>query len=296
MVAERVESVRAELALPATRAAASLAGEKRAELGSFLRARRARLQPEEVGLPPGSRRRTPGLRREEVAQLAGVGVTWYTWLEQGRPIQASSQVLDAVARTLGLDSTEREHLYRLAGTAPAAVPGDYPDVPDSVREILDQLNPFPATFVNDRYDLLAWNSAHDSLFHKWHTVPCERRNTLWCCFGEPAIRERFPNFDEESRYLVASLRNAYSAHLGDPSWNDFIAQLSERSQEFASIWNRHEVAQNTTRVKHFVHPEVGDLFLRTTSMSLLPRPGTRVIVYTPEDEKTRHRLALLRKP
>jgi len=133
---------------------------RRAELASFLRSRRERVTPQDVGLPPGLRRRTPGLRREEVAQLAGVGVTWYTWLEQGRQINASVQVLDAIAATLALDLAEREHLYRLADV-PVVSPGSGGDcLAAEARMILDALDPFPASVYNSRYDLLAWNQTY----------------------------------------------------------------------------------------------------------------------------------------
>ena len=131
------------------------AGERRrAELGEFLKARRARLSPGDFGMPQGSRRRTPGLRREEVALLAGVGVTWYTWLEQGRQINASTQVLDAVARTLRLDRVEREHLYRLAEATPLRTECSRQAVPDTIREIVDSLDPLPASLINSRFDIL----------------------------------------------------------------------------------------------------------------------------------------------
>ncbi len=288
MTAEQVDAP--DVVLPMSRQAQ---GNRRSELASFLRSRRARLLPQDVGLPPGLRRRTPGLRREEVAQLAGVGVTWYTWLEQGRPIQASVQVLDAVARTLGLDRTEREHLYRLAGVPSVAMGESEPDVPQAVRLILDQLDPLPATLVNARFDMLAWNAAHDSLFHRWHTVPCAHRNMLWCCFTEPAVRERFPNFDDESRLMVATLRAAFAQHLGDPGWTDFVRTLNEASPEFARLWAQHDVSRTSTRTKHFVHPVVGDLRFSTTSLTLGDHPGARVIVYTPEDEATRRLLTSL---
>ena len=145
---------------------------RRAELAAFLRSRRERISPEQAGLAPGTRRRTPGLRREEVAQLAGVGVTWYTWLEQGRQIKASAQVLTAVARTLLLDPAEREHLFRLAdipdaaGTAGTGGAG-CEQVPPEVQQILDALVPLPASVLNERFDLLAWNAAYEVL---WPTV------------------------------------------------------------------------------------------------------------------------------
>src|SRR5271170_3751245 len=137
---------------------------RRAELGKFLKARRARLSPGDFGMPPGSRRRTPGLRREEVALLAGVGVTWYTWLEQGRQINASTQVLDAVARTLRLDRAEREHLYRLAEATPLRTECTRLVVPDTIREIVYSLEPLPASLTNGRFDILVSNDASEELF------------------------------------------------------------------------------------------------------------------------------------
>ena len=158
------------------------AGERRrAELGEFLKARRARLSPGDFGMPRGSRRRTPGLRREEVALLAGVGVTWYTWLEQGRQINASTQVLDAVARTLRLDRVEREHLYRLAEATPVRTECSRQVVPDTIREIILSLDPLPASLINSRFDILLTNGASEELFWEWHSMPCVHKNTLWCC-------------------------------------------------------------------------------------------------------------------
>ncbi|HJZ03367.1 MAG TPA: helix-turn-helix transcriptional regulator, partial [Streptosporangiaceae bacterium] len=145
------------------------AGERRrAELGKFLKARRARLSPGDFDMPAGSRRRTPGLRREEVALLAGVGVTWYTWLEQGREINASTQVLDAVARTLRLDRVEREHLYRLAEATPLRTECSHQAVPDTIREIVHSLDPLPASLINSRLDHLLTNKASEELFWEWH--------------------------------------------------------------------------------------------------------------------------------
>ncbi|NUU20519.1 MAG: helix-turn-helix domain-containing protein, partial [Streptomycetaceae bacterium] len=157
---------------------------RRGELSAFLRSRRERITPEDVGLPTGSRRRTPGLRREEVAQLAGVGVTWYTWLEQGRPIRASAQVLDAVARTLRLDVAEREHLYRLAGIPSVTHPeGDH--VSPQVQVILDHLDPLPAAVYNARWDVLAWNRTYSMIFPGVSTDRFTERNVMWSVFTKP---------------------------------------------------------------------------------------------------------------
>jgi transcriptional regulator with XRE-family HTH domain len=269
---------------------------RRTELAEFLRIRRGRIHPADVGLPPGPRRRTPGLRREEVAQLAGVGVTWYTWLEQGRPIRASVQVLDAVARTLRLDQAEVEHLYRLAevpAVRPESVTATCPEV---IREILDSLEPLPAMLLNARYDILGANQAHTDLFWVWHhDLDCEHRNVLWCCFVHNESRRYFLNFDSEAGLLVATLRASYGQHLKEPAWNEFIKDLCDRSGEFAELWARQEVASPSSRTKHFLHPEAGLLRLRSTSLAVADMPEARVVIYTPIDEETRRRLPLTRR-
>ena len=273
-----------------------LNGDRRTELAEFLRSRRARISPGDVGLPPGLRRRTPGLRREEVAQLAGVGVTWYTWLEQGRPIRASVQVLDAVARTLRLDQAEIEHLYRLA-EIPAAPADAAPAVcPAAVREILQSLEPLPAMLLNARYDILGANQAHEDLFWVWHgDLGCEHRNVLWCSFAHPEARRYFLNFDQEGPLLVATLRASFGQHLKEPAWIEFIRKLISRSPEFQEMWARQEVATPGSRTKHFLHPDAGLLRLRSTSLAVADMPETRVVVYTPVDQETRERLPLTRR-
>lgn len=268
---------------------------RRTELAAFLRARRTRIRPTDVGLPPGSRRRTPGLRREEVAQLAGIGVTWYTWLEQGRPIRASVQVLDAVARTLRLDQAEIEHLYRLADVPVAPTEAPVEAVSHVLQEILESLEPLPAMLLNARFDKLASNRAQQDLFYQWHEVPCLHRNVLWCCFTEPDVRRRFVNFDEEAPLMVATLRASFGLHLGEPAWTGFIQRLSAASPEFAKLWTRHEVASPGSRSKHFLHPEAGLLRLRSTSLAVADMPEARIVVYTPIDDETRRRLPLTRR-
>ena len=280
---------------PRGNGAGAVRGGRRTELAAFLRARRTRISPTDVGLPPGLRRRTPGLRREEVAQLAGIGVTWYTWLEQGRPIRASVQVLDAVARTLRLDQAEIEHLYRLADVPVAPAEAAVVTVSPVLREILDSLEPMPAMLLNARYDLLASNRAQKDLFYQWHAVPCEHRNVLWCCFTEPDVRRRFVNFDEEAPRMVATLRASFAQHLTEPAWTRFIQALSAASPEFARLWTRHEVASPGSRTKHLLHPVAGLLRLRSTSLAVADMAEARIVVYTPADEETRQRLPLTRR-
>ena len=158
-------------------------GDDRAhELAAFLRSRREHITPEQVGLPRGRRRRTPGLRREEVAQLSAVGVTWYTWLEQARDIQVSVQVLDALARTLLLDPSERAHLFALAGAVDPAPGSDCPTVTPALRQLLEQLEPFPACVQNSRYDILAYNRTYGRLLCDLDAVPPEDRNCMILAF------------------------------------------------------------------------------------------------------------------
>ena len=269
---------------------------RRAELGEFLKTRRARLAPEDVGLPPAPRRRTPGLRREEVALLAGLGVTWYTWLEQGRPINASAQVLDAVARTLRLDRVEREHMYRLAEATPLRSWAGSTVVPDAVRDVLHGLDPLPAALTNTRFDVIDANEAYLDLFRGWHSLPCVHKNLVWCCVTESRATERFLNYADEVPYLVARLRAEYGKHVGDPEWEEDIRRLTDMSPEFAELWGRHEVAEPAIRVLRFWHPDAGEMAFTRNEFDVMTVTDVRITVYTPFDDKTRARLALTRRP
>jgi transcriptional regulator with XRE-family HTH domain len=268
---------------------------RRAELGDFLKARRARLRPEDVGLPPGPRRRTPGLRREEVALLAGVGVSWYTWLEQGRPINASWQVLDAVARILQLDGAGRWHLYRLAEALPLRSWAATTVVPDAVRDVLRSLDPLPAVLINSRFDIIETNDAFEEMFWDWHILPCVHKNLLWCAVTEPRAREMFLNYDEEVPHLVARLRAAYAQHIGDPEWDEDIRRLAGLSREFAELWTRHDVAAPAPRTLRFQHAEAGPMTFTRTELDVLSVSDLRVAVYSPRDDDTRQRLPRTRR-
>jgi transcriptional regulator with XRE-family HTH domain len=267
---------------------------RRSELAAFLRSRRERLRPEDVGLAPGIRRRTAGLRREEVAQLSGVGITWYTWLEQGRPIKASTQVLDAVARTLRLDQPETEHLYRLAEIPEAAPPPEADLLPlPEVQQILDGLVALPACLINERFDVLAWNAAFAAVFPGVISVPKADRNTLWLCFTHPACCHPYINRADQLGRMVAQLRAAYGRHVGEPAWTAFVRRLQAESPEFGRMWAEHEVAGPASYLKIFRHPAHPRLAIRTNSLAVLAAPGTRMVVYTPADDTTRSAVASL---
>ena len=267
---------------------------RRTELAAFLRSRRERISPEDVGLPGGSRRRTAGLRREELAQLAGVGVTWYTWLEQGRPINASVQVLDAIARTLRLDATERGHLFRLADVPGAAGPADCPEcpLPPEVQRILDAM-PYPASVLTERFDLLAWNEIYAALFPRLVQAPAGERNTLLACLTGPACCGPVPEPDKYSATLVAQLRVSYGRHVGDPAWTHFIRRLEALSPQFAAAWAAHDVAQPGSHIKHFRHATLGLITVRSTSFAVAAVAGARMVVYTPEDAQSEQAVARL---
>ncbi|MCT2590411.1 helix-turn-helix transcriptional regulator [Streptomyces sp. N2-109] len=269
---------------------------RRPELAAFLRSRRARVTPADVGMPPGFRRRTPGLRREEVAQLAGVGVTWYTWLEQGRPINASAQVLNAVAGTLRLDQAEREHLYQLAEVPFAPDPVPHPvKIGEELQAVLDAMDPLPAVIYNSRYDILATNRAYRGLFR----MPDGRhrgRNVLWTLFTTPLPGCPLVFRDDELPLMVATLRGAYGRHLCVPAWESFIRRLSDASPEFARMWASGDVVPPGPRVKTFRHEAAGEIRMSSVSLAVNGIPEARIVVYTPSDEESRENLAKIPPP
>nr|WP_168517274.1 helix-turn-helix transcriptional regulator [Streptomyces sp. S1D4-11]QIZ01625.1 helix-turn-helix domain-containing protein [Streptomyces sp. S1D4-11] len=247
-------------------------------------------------MPPGFRRRTPGLRREEVAQLSGVGVTWYTWLEQGRPINASPQVLDAVARTLRLDQTEREHLYHLAEVPYESEP-ELPaqTVSAEIQGIIDALDPRPAAVYNSRYDILAANPPYRDLFFVPQTLDIGVPNVLWTLFTVPEPGCPVVFRDSELPLMVATLRSAYGRHVGEPAWEDYIRELAAASPRFAELWAGGDVLPPGPRVKTFRHEAVGELRMTSVSLSIDGMPECRIVAYTPDDEKARKGLTVLRE-
>lgn len=260
---------------------------RRHELAAFLRSRRERLTPEQVGLPMTGRRRTPGLRREEVAQLAAVGVTWYTWLEQGRDIQVSTQVLDSVARALLLDPSERAHLFTLAGADDPAPVRDCPSVTPSVRLLLEQLAPYPAMVLNSRYDVLACNAQYTAIVGDLDRMAPEDRNLMWMAFTPSHFRDVLVDYRTERLGIVARFRSAMADHGSEPAWKALLARVLKASPDFAELWQRHDVMRPGNGIKRFQVPGVGLLRCEYTNFWLSPQLGTRMITYTPLDDETR---------
>ncbi|MFE7125724.1 helix-turn-helix transcriptional regulator [Streptomyces sp. NPDC057617] len=267
---------------------------RRHELAAFLRSRRERITPEQVGLARGSRRRTPGLRREEVAQLSAVGVTWYTWLEQARSIQVSAQVLDALARALLLDRSERAHLFALAGAVDPAPGTPCPTITPALRQMLERLEPYPACVQNGRYDILAYNRVYGHLMCDLDALAPEDRNAMWLAFTNDEWRAALVHRDETIRMMAAKFRAAMAEHLAEPAWKTLLRRLRSASPEFREIWEQHEVvAVVGDRTKRFANPRVGLLNLEYTNLWLGPSAGPRLVSYIPVDAESRDRLERL---
>ncbi|MGH2915382.1 MAG: helix-turn-helix transcriptional regulator [Solirubrobacteraceae bacterium] len=280
--------------LPAAGMVNAADGRRREELADFLRRRRAVLKPQDVGLPDGGRRRTPGLRREEVAHLAGVGTTWYTWLEQGRDVRASLDVLEAVARALRLTPAERTHLL-LLGRGEAPPPCRSTErASATMRRLVENLGPNPCFVLGRRWDYLAWNAAASALLGDFAAVPRAARNHAWMHFMDPARREMFTDWAQGSRLLVAKLRADHARHLGDPEFDQLITALRNSSPEFCKLWRKHEVAHSGSGRKTVIHPVVGTLVFEHAVFNPQEAPGQRMVLYSPlPEEDTPAKLARL---
>jgi transcriptional regulator with XRE-family HTH domain len=268
---------------------------RRAELADFLRRRRASIQPDDVGLPSGGRRRTPGLRREEVAQLAGVGATWYTWLEQGRDVRASIEVFEAIAKALRLSPAERTHLILLGRgeEAPACKP-PAERVSPTLRRLVENLGPNPAMVMGRRWDYLAWNRAACAVFGDFGRIPKAARNHLWQLFMDPQRREMFSDWERTTRLAAAKFRADHARHLSDPSFEELIQALRHSSPEFCKAWKRHEVARAGEGTKTIEHPAAGSMIFEHAVFHPVEAPEQRMTLYSPvADSGTAEKLAEL---
>lgn len=267
---------------------------RRAELADFLRKRRANLKPEDVGLPNGGRRRTPGLRREEVASLAGVGTTWYTWLEQGRDVRASLDVLEAICRALRLSPAERTHLILLGRGEEPPPCKSAERASTTLKRLIENLGPNPAFVLGRRWDYLAWNDAAVAILGDLGAVPRAARNHVWMHFMDTSRRERIADWERSSRLLVAKFRADTARHLGDPEFEQLIHTLRKSSPEFCKAWNKHEVAHSGVGRKVIRHPVVGTMVFEHAVFNPQESPDQRLILYSPlPDEQTPAKLARL---
>ncbi|WP_406284920.1 helix-turn-helix transcriptional regulator [Embleya sp. NBC_00896] len=270
----------------------------RSDLADFLRRSRARIGPEDAGLPAGPRRRTPGLRREEVAQLAGMSADYYIRLEQARGPQPSTQMLAALARALRLSDDELDHLYLLAGHRPPAARNRGDEVAPALLHLLDQLDATPAQVLNDLGDVLAQNAMAQALLGGVCTVSEHGRNVAWRWFGDTRPRAAYPaeEHDYYSRLHVADLRAAAAHRPNDAAVTHLVARLRAASDEFAELWDRHEVAVRRHSRMRVLHGVLGPVDL-DSQVLLTPEGNQRLILLTPPPgSDLTERLAALRRP
>ncbi|MFH8808867.1 helix-turn-helix transcriptional regulator [Streptomyces hygroscopicus] len=249
------------------------------DLGEFLRSRRSGLRPEEVGMASHGTRRVPGLRREEVAVLAGVNADYYTRLEQGRERNPSAQVLDALSRALRLDGDARDHLYRLAGAVPDGPALPVPDqVSATLRRLMDGYSHTPAFVLNRTLDILATNALADALYSPFHPADNLARMT----FVDPAGRTFYQDWNRAAQATVAHLRHAAGYEPDSPRLRALVDTLGEGSAEFARLWAAHTVRGKTREAKRLLHPDVGPLTLDYEAFDVRETPGQQLVIYHAE--------------
>jgi transcriptional regulator with XRE-family HTH domain len=269
---------------------------RHAELAAFLRAQRARLRPADVGLPPDSnpgRRRTPGLRREEVAEIAGVSVTWYTWLEQGRNITASEQVIDAVARALRLGSDQRRHIRSLAGlsTTVGETPAD--DALPRLQRLVDAAAPSAACVYDRHFDYVAWNTPYRLIRHDPATLPAGRRNLLWMMFGDEGNRSRLVRWEPAARAVLSQFRAAAGQRPGDPRFAALVSELTGISPKFREWWAEYTIRDFRPATIAVDHPGIGVIELEIFQLRPVEHPDMVLVLQVPAGRDARQRVSSL---
>lgn len=251
----------------------------RSELGDFLRSRREKLRPRDVGLAEGRRRRTAGLRRGEVAELAGIGVDWYIRLEQGRSVNPSITTIDALARALRLSKVEHAHLKAMTRSGDRRA-FQRETVPDSLRRMIDAMKQ-PAYVTGRRWDVLAWNKAANDIF-AFERLPGEDRNILISVLTRPAGRRLFgAAWADEAKRIVAQFRAVHDLWADDPEFLDLLSKLRKGCPEFSGWWKAHDVRGTAAGIKRLYHPKKGRMSFEHASFQSNDDPSLKVVVYTP---------------
>jgi transcriptional regulator with XRE-family HTH domain len=272
---------------------------RRTELAAFLRARRAGLRPADVGLPDGSatgRRRTPGLRRDEVAQLSGVGVTWYTWLEQGRDISASAQVVDALARALLLSPDQHRHLRELAGLAGPAGGTPVDELRPRLQRLVDAVSPNVASIYDGCFDYLVWNTPYLRVRNNPGDLPKNRRNLLWMMFTDAENRARMARWEPAALALLSQFRAAAGQRPGDPRLAEIVAALTEVSPEFREWWAEYPVRYFRPATIGIDHPQAGRIAFDVFQLRLAEQPELLMVMQVPASDDDLGRVISLLGP
>ncbi|OPA81255.1 transcriptional regulator [Paenibacillus selenitireducens] len=258
-------------------------------LSEFLTKQRAKVQPESVGLPLGIRRRTPGLRREEVAQLAGVSTTWYTWLEQGRDIKVSASVLDCIAAALQLTADERKYLYSLAldtGSNIHAFQEELPQISPSLQHILQELKHCPTIISDRRCQIVGWNAAASHVFLDFKRIPVEERNMIQLLFTRKEFKSLAGNWSEFVQGFLSIFRTYYGQYVDDPWYEAFLQDMRGNHPEFNPLWNQSQVSSAPDVIIEFRHAKAGKMLFHLTSLQVQGSSDLRCSIYTPAPEST----------
>jgi transcriptional regulator with XRE-family HTH domain len=258
-------------------------------LSSFLKSKRAKISPEAAGFPSGTRRRTPGLRREEVAQLAGVSPTWYTWLEQGRDIKVSGSVLDCVAAALQMNEDERKYLYALAigsGNIAPAIDEEHSEMTPSLKRILQELRFCPTIISDRRCQIVGWNAAASHVFMDFEQIPPEQRNMIRLLFTRKEFRRLAGNWEHFVGGYLAIFRAYYGQYVQDDWYERFIEEMKGSHPEFQYLWEQSQVSSAPDVLLEFRHAKVGKMLFNLTSFQVQGPSDLRCSVYTPALESS----------
>ncbi len=256
------------------------------ELGEFLKARRNKIKPEQIGISVGARRRTPGLRREEVAQLAGIGLTWYTWLEQGREINVSDAILDSLSRVFLLTDEERSHLYALANKSLPKQVETYQPVNDRVLNFFEKLDLLccPAFITDSHWNLVKWNKYATIVFGDFSQLPAYEQNTIYLMFCNQEYMSLFEQWELHAKEMLARFHATFARHITDPWFSEFIKDMKSKSDFFASWWALYDVNSMTNIVKKITHPTLGKLIFDFVSFDIFDNQNLNLLVYNPDNK------------
>ena len=264
------------------------------ELGQFLKTRRDKISPTQVGLPYGSRRRTLGLKREEVAQLANVSLTWYTWLEQGRFIKVSDQVLESIGRALLLNETEMKYIFALSQIVMPESKSQGPQfISKPLQAVLNKLEPYP-TFASDQYwNVIGWNDCAKAIFGDFDKMNARERNTIWRMFTNPKYKTLFTQWDKVAQWIVAQFRLSCSQYTSDQWFKNFVEELMIESDDFKKWWLDHNVTFEEDFQKRLSIESLGELVFDFTSFDVSSNPQIKIAVHTPANIETSDKLKIL---